>query len=152
MNGPEGWAAVISAAGGAVVGVLGAVLINNRKSKRSAAAVADAHLKTFYDTLNSALTDQEKRHSDAVAQLRAEQREERKQWAEERKMFNEKIDKLQDQARLDARQLHVKELEVANLTGKVNVLEERLRMMNGDSGATSVVVPHGGHVTVGAAA
>ncbi|MEW1950666.1 hypothetical protein AB0280_15555 [Pseudarthrobacter sp902506025] len=144
--------ATISAAGGALIGILGAVLINNRKNRKSAASLADAHLKTFYETMNSALTDQEKRHSDSIAQLRAEQREERKQWADERKAFNERIDKLQDQARLDGRQLHAKELEVANLTGKVNVLEERLRLMNGDTSTTSVVVPHGGHVTVGAAA
>ena len=143
--------AIISAAGGALVGVIGAVLINNRKSRHSSAALADKHLKTFYETMNSALTDQEKRHSEAVSQLRAEQREERKQWADERKVFNEKIDKLQDQARTDARQLHTKELEVATLTGKVNVLEERLRLMHGDQSTASVTVPHGGHVTVGAA-
>lgn len=143
--------AIITALGSALIGWTGALLINSRKNKRSAATIADAHLKTFYETMNSALTDQEKRHSEAVSQLRAEQREERKQWADERKVFNEKIDKLQDQARLDARQLHTKELEVATLTGKVNVLEERLRLMNADAAAASVTLPHGGHVTVGAA-
>lgn len=61
-----------------------------------------------------------------VGRVRDEQREERKQWAEERKAFNNEIAKLRDLIRTQDKQLHAKEIEVTQLTGKVDLLQSQL--------------------------
>jgi len=61
-----------------------------------------------------------------IARVRDEQREERKQWADERKTFSSEIAKLRDLIRTQDKQLHAKEIEVTQLTGKVDLLQSQL--------------------------
>ena len=61
-----------------------------------------------------------------VGRVRDEQAEERKQWAEERKAFNLKIDKLNELIRNQNKALHAKEVEVTELRGQVNLLQSQL--------------------------
>lgn len=61
-----------------------------------------------------------------VGRVRDEQAEERKQWAEERKAFNLKIDKLNELIRNQDKALHAKEVEVTELRGQVNLLQSQL--------------------------
>lgn len=61
-----------------------------------------------------------------VGRVRDEQAQERKQWAEERKAFNVKIDKLNDLIRNQDKALHAKEIEVSELRGQVNLLQSQL--------------------------
>lgn len=74
-----------------------------------------------------------------VGRIRDEQREERKQWAEERKAFNTKIDKLQELIRTQDKQLHAKEIEVTQLTGKVDLLKSQLDTYRDNHPATKNV-------------
>lgn len=61
-----------------------------------------------------------------INRLRDEQAEERKQWASERKVFNDKIDGLNERIRNQDKSLHAKEIEVTELRGKVNLLQSQL--------------------------
>lgn len=61
-----------------------------------------------------------------VGRVRDEQAQERKQWAEERKSFNAKIDKLNELIRNQDKALHAKEVEVSELRGQVNLLQSQL--------------------------
>lgn len=63
-----------------------------------------------------------------INRLRDEQAEERKQWSDERKAFNEKIDKLQNLIRNQDKAYHAKEIEVTKLQGQVDVLNEKLNI------------------------
>lgn len=61
-----------------------------------------------------------------VGRVRDEQREERKQWADERKILNGKIDTLNELIRNQDKALHAKEIEVSELRGQVNLLQSQL--------------------------
>lgn len=115
----EHLAPLITALGTALGGGVVGVLLQRRLARKDLAAAADAHLKTFYDTLNAQMKAQEERHTGAIKQLQDEQREERKQWADERRAFNLKIDHLSSA-------LQSKEIEVVELKGQVNLLTDRL--------------------------
>ena len=119
-------APVITAAGG----IAATALAYRYKMRKQESEGENAHLTTFYDTMNSALREQEKRHSDSINQIREEQREERKQWAAERIALNEKIERLQELRAQDAKAIHSKEIEVVELRGEVKVLTERLNSSN----------------------
>jgi len=69
-------------------GIVGTALAYRHKMRKLASASENSHLTTFYDTMNSALREQEKRHAESINQIRQEQREERAQWAAERKPLN----------------------------------------------------------------
>lgn len=107
--------------------MLGTVLYYRHKGLKQEGESENSHLKTFYETMNSALREQEKRHATDINQIREEQREERKQWALERAALNDKIDKMQEQAREDAKAIHRKDIEVVELRAEVKVLTERLK-------------------------
>lgn len=61
-----------------------------------------------------------------VGRVRDEQREERKQWADERKVLSGKIDTLNELIRNQDKALHAKEIEVSELRGQVNLLQSQL--------------------------
>ncbi len=61
-----------------------------------------------------------------VGRVRDEQREERKQWADERTVLNSKIEKLNELIRNQDKALHSKEIEVSELRGQVNLLQSQL--------------------------
>ncbi len=61
-----------------------------------------------------------------VGRVRDEQREERKQWADERKVLSGKIDTLNVLIRNQDKALHAKEIEVSELRGQVNLLQSQL--------------------------
>lgn len=107
----------------AVLTALGAWLATfltyRHRIRKQRDASQDTHLETFYQTMNSALREQESRHSKAIDELRLEQREERSQWASERRELQDKVDNY-----LNA--LHKKELEVVELRAEVRVLNQRL--------------------------
>lgn len=104
---------------GSLAGVLGTVLASRRKMAALRAAAENDHMETFFKTVNKLLTDQAERHSTEIASIRKEQ-------IEDSNRLGARIDMLQDQARQDMKQLHVREIEVARLTGQVNVLQIKL--------------------------
>lgn len=126
-------AAIASAVGSATIGFVAAILTHKHKSKKQQGDAANAHLKTFYETVNGMMSQQEERHQRAFEILSKEQSEERFQMAEERKIWSaerqklyDKIDKIQETNREYQRALHEKEIEVAQLRVEVRLLTERL--------------------------
>lgn len=96
-------------------GGIGALITRVRSAKRLDKKQDVDNFQVLFNTI-----------SKDVGRIRDEQREERKQWAEERKTFNIEISKLRDLIRTQDKQLHAKEVEVTQLTGKVNLLQSQL--------------------------
>lgn len=106
-----GIAPVISAASAAAATLLGAWFVQKRRNKSQ-------DVSNFQILFNEVSKD--------VGRVRDEQREERKQWSEERKAFNADLSKLRDLIRTQDKALHAKEIEVTQLTGKVDLLQSQL--------------------------
>lgn len=129
----EHLASLVTAIGGAIVGILGAALGYRHKFRKLQTDSSKSHLETFYQTVNGMMNSQEERHLRSMKELRDEQREERAQMAEERKLWSvdrqklqDKIDAVQAEARKYQNALHDKELEVAELRVEMRLLNERL--------------------------
>ncbi|MBJ8343929.1 hypothetical protein [Antrihabitans sp. YC2-6] len=117
---------IVSAVSGLLAGVIPTILVQRRLFRKDVSNAADAHLKTFYNTVNDQIKTLDERYTQEIQGLKTEQRDERKQWAEERKHLNAKIDTL-------STALHSKELEGAELKGQVLVLTERLSHYQGNA-------------------
>lgn len=112
MNGQEVAVIVGSILGG---GGLGAFITKIWNQKRLDGKQNVSNFQTLFNEI-----------SKDVGRVRDEQAEERKQWAEERKAFNLKIDKLNELIRNQDKALHAKEVEVTELRGQVNLLQSQL--------------------------
>lgn len=108
-------AGVIGAAGGVVIALVGSVLSHKRLSRKFQDSSMSSNYQKLFEELRS-----------DVSRLRDEQAEERKQWADERKDFNAKIGKLQEQLRSQDKAVQAKEVEVAELRGEVRALTVQL--------------------------
>ena len=112
MNGQEVAVIIGSVLGG---GGLGAFITKIWNQKRLDSKQNVNNFQTLFNEI-----------SKDVGRVRDEQAEERKQWAEERKSFNLKIDKLNELIRNQDKALHAKEVEVTELRGQVNLLQSQL--------------------------
>lgn len=112
MNGQEVAVMIGSVLGG---GGLGAFITKIWNQKRLDGKQNVNNFQTLFNEI-----------SKDVGRVRDEQAEERKQWAEERKAFNLKIDKLNELIRNQDKALHAKEVEVTELRGQVNLLQSQL--------------------------
>ncbi len=112
MNGQEVAVIIGSVLGG---GGLGAFITKIWNQKRLDSKQNVNNFQTLFNEI-----------SKDVGRVRDEQAEERKQWAEERKAFNLKIDKLNELIRNQDKALHAKEVEVTELRGQVNLLQSQL--------------------------
>ena len=112
MNGQEVAVIIGSVLGG---GGLGALITKIWNQKRLDSKQNVNNFQTLFNEI-----------SKDVGRVRDEQAEERKQWAEERKTFNLKIDKLNELIRNQDKALHAKEVEVTKLRGQVNLLQSQL--------------------------
>ncbi len=112
MNGQEVAVIIGSVLGG---GGLGAFITKIWNQKRLDSKQNVNNFQTLFNEI-----------SKDVGRVRDEQAEERKQWAEERKTFNLKIDKLNELIRNQDKALHAKEVEVTELRGQVNLLQSQL--------------------------
>ena len=112
-------AVIIAALGGltGLSGLVGTILAYRRISKKDSNASMVTNFQSLYDELRQ-----------DIGRLRDEQREERKQWSEERKLFGEKIEKLQGQLRDQDILLHKKDITVTQLRGEVNTLSAQLEV------------------------
>ena len=117
MTDGHGIAAIIGAAGGAVVTFIGAWFRQRRLSARSKNISMVDNYQTLYVELRK-----------EIGRIREEQIEERKQWSNERQSFNEKIDKLQEIIRTQDKASHAKDIEVTELRGKVELLTTQLEI------------------------
>lgn len=107
----QGIAAVIGAVSGGLVTMIGAFFVQKRRNKSQDVS----NFQVLFDEVRK-----------DINRLRDEQADERKQWADERKAFNSKIDKLNELIRNQDKALHAKEIEVTQLTGKVDLLQSQL--------------------------
>lgn len=112
MNGQEVAVIIGSVLGG---GGLGAFITKIWNQKRLDSKQNVNNFQTLFNEI-----------SKDVGRVRDEQAQERKQWAEERKTFNLKIDKLNELIRNQDKALHAKEVEVTELRGQVNLLQSQL--------------------------
>lgn len=112
MNGQEVAVIIGSVLGG---GGLGALITKIWNQKRLDSKQNVNNFQTLFNEI-----------SKDVGRVRDEQAQERKQWAEERKAFNLKIDKLNELIRNQDKALHAKEVEVTELRGQVNLLQSQL--------------------------
>lgn len=108
-------AGLISALSGAVIAIATMFFVQRRTNKKNNSDIISTNYQTLLDEVRA-----------DISRLRTEQADERRQWAEERKMLNAKIDKLQDLIRSQDKALHAKEVEVAELRGQVNLLQAQL--------------------------
>lgn len=138
-------ASIVTAVGGAAVGVLSTVLGYRKVIKRMKSQAENSHLETFYKSVNEMMKAQEERHASAIARVQEEQREERrimaderKVWSEERKSLHEKIDRMQEQSLKDMKALHSKDIEFTALRGKMEVLTQQLEKYQSDHAGTIV--------------
>lgn len=122
----EHLATSLTAAGGVVGIVLSSVFAYKRGSRKEKRKADDGHLQTFYETMNKHMSAQEERHRSAIEAVQLEQREERKQWAEERIKLSARIDKLQDESIANLKLAHDKDIEIAELKIQLRFLNERL--------------------------
>lgn len=111
----NGIAAIVGATGGAAVALIGAFFNQRRLSKKQDSTSITSNYQLMFDGLRK-----------DIGRLRDEQNDDRKQWAEERKLFNDKIDKLQELVRDQDKALHAKEVEVTELRGRIEVLTVQL--------------------------
>lgn len=113
----EGTAALIVALGGlgGFAALIGTVLAYRRATNADKNSSMVSNYQTLYKELR---TD--------VNRIRDEQREERKQWADERKDLHGKIETLQTLIRDQDKALHAKEIEVTELRGRIEVLTVQL--------------------------
>lgn len=117
--------AIIGALGGFLVTVVGAFFVQRRLNKKQ----ATDNFQILFDEIRK-----------DIGRVRDEQTQERKQWAEERKSFNDKIDKLQELIRTQDRTIHSKEIEVTELRGKVELLQSQLDTYRDAHAAKNVTV------------
>lgn len=104
----EGVSAVIGASTTLLISVVGGVLFHKRQMKKQS---NQSMVGNFQALFNEVRTD--------VSNLREEQREERKQWANERLALYKTVDELREQN-------HTKEIEVVRLRGEVRLLTTQL--------------------------
>lgn len=112
MSGQEIGQIIIALLGGGGIATLVTKIASQRRLNKG------QDVKNFQVLFNEIRKD--------INRLRDEQAEERKQWADERKEFNGKIDRLNERVRNQDKALHAKEIEVTELTGKVNLLQAQL--------------------------